>query len=752
MARQVFDGRIGRTVADTQYHFHTESRKPENAPNVVYIVLDDLGFSGLRCYGSDIYTPNMDRLAKEGLRYNNFHTTAICSATRASLLTGVNHHEAGVASIIEMKTGTPNATGRIDSSYATIAEILREYDYSTYASGKWHLSAQDTPSGPYEDWPLGKGFERYYGFLTAETDHYHPLLVRDNSYVEQPKSSKDGYHLSEDITDNAIDYIYQHVNSFPDKPFFLYLAYGAVHAPHHVPKEYIEKYRGKFDKGWDKTREEWFANQKRIGIIPQDAELTDRAPFVEAWDDLDDDHKRLYARYMEVFAGMLEYTDAQIGRVIDYLESVGQLDNTVVVLLSDNGASAEGGREGRFNRYTGINITDLDDEAAFALEHIDEIGGEYSSSQFPTGWANVCNTPFQWYKTWTHEGGVKDPLIIRYPALIKEQGGIRSQYTHVSDITPTILDILGVRKPDSIKGIAQKPMSGISIKYSFDHPEAPSRRTIQYYEIFGNRSIYKDGWKAVANHAFTNDYEEDIWELFHVEKDYSEKYDVSKQYPEKLQELKEEFLIEAAKYHVFPLILGGVHAFPKESVGYFGKIPIPESERVYKNMFKPYAPTERPGFNVDTASHYISVDIDRKEQEEGVLFSAGDRFGGFVFYIKDNRLKYVYNANRRAYFKAESGELPSGRINVRFDFELHASTADVILSVNGEKADEVHISRLYYQRGFNSLFIRSNPYTEVSPEYEAPFEFQGDILQITIHTLPSILDQEEELAKAKAGE
>ncbi len=755
MTKRVFTGTIGRTVADTEYRFKTESTKPKNAPNIVYIVLDDLGFAGLGCYGSNIDTPNIDKLAGEGLRYNNFHTTAICSATRASLLTGANHHAVGVASIIEMATGCPNAAGKIDPAYGTLAEILKEYDYATYASGKWHLSAQDTPSGPYDNWPIGKGFDRYYGFLAAEIDHFHPQLIRDNSYVEQPKSVEDGYYLTEDITDNAIDYIYHHKNSYPDKPFFLYLAYGAAHAPHQAPKKYIDKYKGRFDAGWDEIRKEWFANQKKLGVIPQNAELTDRAPFVEAWDSLNEEHKKLYARYMEAFAGMVDYTDEQIGRVLDYLKSIGQLDNTVVVLLSDNGASPEGGREGRINRFTGINITDLDEEAdaKFALEHFDEIGTEYSFNQYPSGWANALNTPFQWYKTWTYEGGVKDSLIIRYPKLIQNSGEIRSQYLHVSDITPTILDILGVEKPFAIKGVAQKPFTGISAKYTFDQPKSKSLRKVQYYEIFGNRSIYKDGWKAVANHAFSPDYANDIWELFHVDEDYSEKYDVSEQFPQKLQELKEEFLIEAAKNNVFPLILGSMHAYPDKSIGYYGKIPTPESERVYTDMFKPYTLTENPGFRVDGVSHYITVDINRKQKEEGVLFAAGDRFGGFVFYIKDNRLKYVYNANRVAYFKVESEELPTGEINVRFDFFYHGKNdADVIISVNGKKAGEVHIDRTYFQRAFNSLFIRYNPYTEISPEYEVPFEFTGEIKKLTAHTLPFIRNQDEELEKLRSAE
>lgn len=755
MSEKKFTGRIGRTVADTEYSFETKSNLPKNAPNILYIVLDDLGFSGLGCYGSNIDTPNINRLAQRGLRYNNFHTTAICSATRASLLTGANHHEVGVASIIEMKTGCPNAKGRIDPAYGTLAEILKEYDYSTYAAGKWHLSAQDSPSGPYDDWPLGKGFDRYYGFLAAEIDHFHPQLTQDNSYVEQPKLAKEGYYLTEDITNHAIDYLYQHKNSFPDKPFFLYLAYGSAHAPHQAPKKYIDKYKGRFDAGWDVLRAEWFENQKKIGIIPKDAELTDRAPFVDAWDLLDDTHKKLYARYMEAFAGMVDYTDEQIGRVLDYLESIGQLDNTIVVLLSDNGASAEGGREGRFNRFTAINITDIDEEAdaKFALEHFDEIGSEYSFNQYPSGWANALNTPFQWYKTWTHEGGVKDPLIISYPKTITDKGGIRSQYLHVSDITPTILDILGVEKPASIKGVAQKDFTGISAKYTFDQPEHESLRKVQYYEIFGNRAIYKDGWKAVANHALDSDYANDKWELFHVAEDYSEKHDVSEQYPEKLKELQEEFLIEAAKNNVFPLVLGSMHAFPEKSVGYFGKVPTPESERVYTDMFKPYTLTEDPGFRVDSVSHFIEVEIKREEEDEGVLFAAGDRFGGFVLYIKDNKFKYVYNANRVAYFKLESGELPLGRITVRADFTYHGKNdADVVIFVNGEEVGRCHISRTYFQRSFNSLFIRYNPYTEISPEYEVPFEFTGEIKKVVAHTLPSIVDRDEDLRKLQSAE
>ena len=388
MATRKFTGRVGRTLETTQFQFENIESPSKGKPNVVYIVLDDTGFAQLGCYGSTINTPNIDRLAKEGLRYNNFHTTAICSATRASLLTGANHHSCGVQTTTEGVTGLTNAQGRINPEFATLAEILQSYDYRTMAIGKWHLNQMDarTAAGPYKDWPLGKGFDTYYGFLAADMDQWNPTLTRDNTMVEQPKSAKEGYHLSEDLTENAIHYIYDHHLTYPEQPFFLYLAYGAMHTPHHAPKEYIDKYRGKFDKGWDAIREEWFENQKRLGIVPQDAKLTERNPHVAAWDTLSDNQKKAYARYMQVFAGFLEHTDAQIGHLVDYLERIGELDNTIIVLISDNGVSAEGGKDGHFNLNTSMDITDsYPRDVELALEHYDTLGDEYSNPHYPTG-------------------------------------------------------------------------------------------------------------------------------------------------------------------------------------------------------------------------------------------------------------------------------------------------------------------------------------------------------------------------------
>lgn len=740
MSEKHFIGQVGRTVHDTEFKYDEVKKCPEGAPNVLYILLDDMGFAALGCYGSTIHTPNIDRLAREGLRYNNFHTTAVCSATRASLLTGANHHKVGIASLVDWKSGADNGIGHIDSSYGTIAEILKEYDYSTFACGKWHLTDVYSPSGPYDTWPLGKGFERYYGFLNPGCDQYHPPLIQDNSPVLQPKTAEEGYHLSEDITDHAIDYIFNQKNSFKDKPFFLYLAYGATHSPHHAPKEYIDRYRGKFDEGWDVLREKWFASQKESGVVPKEAELTDRAPYVEAWDALTPEQKKLFARYMETYAGFLEHTDAQIGRLIDYLESIGELDNTVVVFLSDNGASAEGGREGRFNCHRGGDIVSLSGEAESGLKHMDEIGGPLSHPHYPSGWANLCNTPFQWYKIWAHEGGVKDPLIIRYPKLIRDAGSIRSQYHHVSDLTPTILDIIGVKKPEYIKGVKQNPFTGTSLKYTFGDGDAPDRKHVQYYEVLGNRGIYKDGWKAVVNHAFSASYDDDIWELYHVDEDYSEKNNVADKYPEKLRELQEEFFLEAGRNHVFPMMMGSPHGSRENWWKVAGKVIRPEREDTFLNVFKPFRLSQN-AHHFDGVSYYVSFDIDGDGEEEGVLLANGDRFGGFVFYIKDRKLHFGYNANSAKYFDIVSADdLPSGTVNVKYLFDRRGlDDAEVTLFINNKKVGSGKVD-LFYYLAVGGVAIRSNPFTEVVPEYEAPYEFDGTINKAVVHSYETDTD------------
>lgn len=754
--KRKFTGTIGRTVEDTRFSFEVTQSPSKGKPNVVYIVIDDMGFAQLGCYGSHIHTPNMDRLAGEGLRYNNFHTTAICSATRACLLTGANHHSVGISTVVENNSGIPNALGGIHPQYATLAEILKEYDYRTMAIGKWHLAAMNerTADGPYHNWPLGKGFDTYYGFLDADMDQWNPVLTRDNTKVEQPKSAKDGYHLSEDLTDNAIRYIYNHEFAHKEQPFFLYLAYGAMHAPHHAPKEYINHYKGKFDAGWDEIRKQWFENQKKLGVIPQEAELTERNQYVPAWDTLSDRQKKAYARYMEVFAGFLEHTDAQIGRLIDYLDEAGILDDTIVVLLSDNGASAEGGRDGHFNLNSSMDITEeYPEDVDLILEHYDTVGDEFSLPHYPAGWANAGNTPFQWYKQFTYEGGIKDPMIIRYPKLIKDPGAIRNQYQHVTDITPTILDILGFDKPEIIKGVPQKPIEGISFKESLENKDAKGKY-IQHYEMHGNRSIYKDGWKAVVNHGFNasfgESYEDDEWELYHVEEDYSEKFNVAEQYPEKLKELQEDWLIQAGKYNVFPMQKNGSLAFKRQLKEAYN-IPLPEVNLTYKHVRYPFVLPADPGIATRTGS--ITVTLLRKsEKEEGVLIAAGDRFSGISFYIKNNKLKYVFNLYGRTYFIAESADgLPTGKVEVKLVFTVTGEEKAIAeIYINEKKTGETKVEGFPYSRGPGGVTsLKANPFTSVyDKDYAAPFEYTGEIQQIDIHLDAAGLSVEKALNRA----
>ncbi|MBR1391895.1 MAG: arylsulfatase [Lachnospiraceae bacterium] len=751
--KKIFTGTVGRCISETNFSFDIKESPSKGKPNVVYIVLDDTGFAQLGCYGSTINTPNIDKIASRGLRYNNFHTTAICSATRASLLTGANHHSVGINTTTEGRTGLGNAQGGIDPQYATLAEILREYDYRTMAVGKWHLSAMDerTAAGPYHNWPLGKGFDTYYGFLAADMDQWNPVLTRDNTMVEQPKKASEGYHLSEDLTENAIQYVYNHELSYPEQPFFLYLAYGAMHTPHHAPKEYIDRYRGKFDAGWDKIREEWFENQKKLGIVNDTAELTERNEHVPAWDTLSDDQKKAYARYMEVFAGFLEHTDAQIGKFIDFLDKRGIYDNTIIVLISDNGASAEGGKDGHFNLNTSMDVTDnYPRDVELVLENYETIGDEYSQPHYPTGWANAGNTPFQWYKQWTYEGGVKDPLIISYPNYIKEKGGIRRQFNHVSDITPTVLDLLGFEKPEFIRGVPQRTLQGISFKNTLNDERAEGKKKVQYFEMHGNRSIYKDGWKAVVNHMFHKTFDEDEWELYHVDEDYSEKYNVADRYPEKLKELQEEWLIEAAKYGVFPMPDRGLLATRDSLKEYLSMISLPAVHLEYNDIIYPYDLVTDPGIGTRTGT--IMVVLNRRNQnEKGVLVAKGDRFGGVSLYVKDNHINYVYNLDSDIYWTIESDfELPLGEVDIQADFTVTGKEqATAELFVNGNSVGLTEISKFFYTTGAGApTSLKVNKHISVYDEaYAAPFTYDGEIKKVIFDFPATTVQAEEEIAK-----
>ncbi|MFM8531137.1 MAG: arylsulfatase, partial [Ilumatobacteraceae bacterium] len=535
-------------------HVVSYPKPPVGAPNVVVIVLDDVGFGQLGCYGSPIRTPNIDRLAATGVRFDRFHVTSICSSTRAALLTGRNHHAVGVGATQETSFALPGYSGRIPPSAATLARILRDNGYNTMAVGKWHLTpqAEYSAAGPFDRWPLGMGFERYYGFLGAETNHWSPELVRDNTPIPVPDVA--GYHLTEDLAQQAVDMLRSQHVAAPDKPFLLWFATGAAHAPHHVTREWFAPDAGAFDEGWEALREGIYRRQLAEGIIPPGTALTPRPAWVPAWQSLSADERRLYARYMEVFAGFVTHTDAQIGRILDHLEQSGRAENTIVLLMSDNGTSSEGGPSGTLNEAASW----LGDHATVeeALAHIDEIGGPNHTNHYPWGWAWAGNSPFQLWKRYAWLGGVRAPLIARWPAGITDPGSMRHQFTHAIDITPTLLGAIGLAMPTMVDGVPQQRVDGVDAHALFAQPNAPEHRGTQYFEMHGSRSIYHDGWKATSNFVSplfdershitgSHSYETDVWQLFDLDRDFSESTDLSADHPELLSRLEQLWVDQA---------------------------------------------------------------------------------------------------------------------------------------------------------------------------------------------------------------
>ncbi|RFM28189.1 arylsulfatase [Deminuibacter soli] len=569
-----YQGTVGKTLAESKEWWPQPQHAPAGAPNVIWILLDDVGFGAASTFGGVIHTPIFDSLANNGLRYTNFHTAGICAPTRSALLTGRNHHSVHMGGFAHAfsSAGFPGYDGRIPTSKGTIAEILRDNGYNTFAVGKWGLTPDEdaTDAGPFDRWPTGKGFEHFFGFLGSETDQYKPDLAEDNTHV-----TPDGRHLSEQITDKAISYIAKQKKAAPGKPFFLYYAPGATHAPHQVSKEWSDAYKGQFDEGWDVFREKVFAQQKQQGIIPKDAQLPPRNEYIPAWKSLTPGEQKLYARFMEVYAGYLTYTDYQVGRVVHYLKSINQLDNTLIfVVVGDNGASKEGTLYGTVNGKNSLpNNKNITTKQYLELNEngIEKIGTPESFTNYPLGWAQATNTPFKYWKQDANaEGATRNPLIVFYPKGITGKGGIRTQYSHVIDLLPTTLEFTGIAQPATIRNIAQDSIQGTSLVYSFADAQAPARHTEQYYYIFGARAIYKDGWKAEAFHRpdiidendfkdatrkpYTRDYDKDVWELYNVNEDFNERTDLAQKYPEKLAELKSQFDADARRYNIYPFI------------------------------------------------------------------------------------------------------------------------------------------------------------------------------------------------------
>src|ERR1700728_3019555 len=576
---QPYQGVVGRTLAESKEWWPEPAKAPAGAPNVVWILIDDVGFGAAGTFGGPILTPTFDGLAANGLRYTNFHTCAICAPTRAALLTGRNSasvHESGFSDITS-SAGFPGWDGRVPATAGTIAEILRDNGYNTFAVGKYGITPNDegTDAGPFDHWPTGKGFEHFFGFLGSATDQYKPDLVEDQAHV-----TPDGRHLSDQITDKAIFYIDRQKKAAPDKPFFLYYAPAATHAPHMVDRYWSDQYKGKFDKGWDAFRTEVFERQKKLGIIPTNAILPDRNPNIKAWDQLSPDEKKLYARFMEIYAGYLTYTDYEVGRLINHLKEINQLDNTLVfVMLGDNGASKEGTLNGFIDQGFVRKAVTEEENISYNLNKIGEIGtADATNGNYPLGWAQAANTPFKfWKQDANSEGGTRNGLIVYWPKGVKDKGGIRTQYSHVIDVLPTTLDLVGLKSPDQIRGIKQQEIEGTSFAYSIDDAKAATRHSMQYYYIFGARSIYRDGWKAelaypssfiTGNFQSKAPFDENAWELYNLNEDFTERIDLAKKYPEKLAELKALFEEQAKSHHLYPYITwddvfnGRIHRTP----------------------------------------------------------------------------------------------------------------------------------------------------------------------------------------------
>lgn len=551
-----FTGKIGETYRDSTPSFPQPVRAPAGAPNVLLILLDDVGFGMCSTFGGPVPTPHMDRLAANGLKYTRFHTTALCSPTRAALLAGRNHHSCGTGVIIEMGTGFPGYTGIIPRDTALVSQMLRDNGYATGMFGKWHNTPEPdiSPAGPFDRWPTGLGFDTFYGFNQGETHQYYPVIDRNTTWVPQPKSPEQGYHFTADMTDEAIAWTRNVRAADRDKPWFVYFSTSGVHAPHHPPKEYREKYKGKFDHGWDRQRELTHARQLEMGVIPKGTKLTPRPESIPSWDSRSADEKKVYARLMENYAGYMDYTDAEVGRLIDSLRTSGELDNTLILyVVGDNGASAEGGLEGTFSEIASLIGIQLGLEST--IQRLDEIGGPTSEPHVPVGWAWAMDAPFQWTKqVASHFGGTRNPLVVHWPRGIKSKGEIRTQFHHVIDVVPTILEACQSPEPKVVNGIPQKPIEGVSMVYSFDDAGARGRRTTQYFELATNRAIYHDGWVACSRYGLPwmtagrgDGFETAPWELYNVEEDFSQADDVAAKHPEKLKELKEKFVEEAKK-------------------------------------------------------------------------------------------------------------------------------------------------------------------------------------------------------------
>jgi arylsulfatase len=747
VAKKPFKGVIKLDVRDSvpDWEPYLPARAPEGAPNILFVLYDDTGLAAWSPYGGRIDMPTLQKLADRGVMYSQWHTTALCSPTRSTILTGRNHHVNGMACITEGANGFPGQHARLPEECATIGQILQDNGWSTFWLGKNHnVAEQDVASGASrKQWPLQKGFDRFYGFIGGETNQWYPDLIEDNHFVDQPYSPEQGYHLSKDLAEKAIGMIRDQKASNPSRPWFMWFCPGANHAPHHAPQEYIDKYKGKFDDGYEAYREWVLPRMIAKGVLPKDTKLTPINPLpeevanpgdvVRPWNSLNADEKKLFARLAEVYAGFSEYTDVQVGRIIDYLEKTGQLDNTIVLYAADNGASGEGSPNGSVNENKFFN--GYPDELSENLKYLDVLGGPDTYEHYPTGWAVAFSTPFKMFKRYSeYSGGTCDPLVISWPKGIKAKGEVRHQYHHSTDIVPTILDVCGLKMPKVYMGVKQYPLAGVSMRYSFDaKPNAPTMKKRQYYSMLGSRGLWENGWRAAALHApltGKGHFDEDRWELYHVDKDRAESKDLAKKYPEKLKALIKAWFVEAKKNLVLPLddrtaleVLNTERPSEeplRERYVYFpGTAPVPEGVAV----------------NCRGRSYKILADVEITDPDcSGVIFAHGSRFGGHALFIKDKKLYYVYNfLGIKPEQKLVSPELKPGKYTLGMEFirekagTYHESLGRAKLYVNDKAVAEGPMKTQpgKFTLSGDGLCVGRDSGDAVSEEYQTPGEFKG---------------------------
>ena len=720
--------RPGVTMSSAEPMWPAEPEAPTGTPCVVVCVFDDVGYSDFGCYGSEIDTPNIDRLAAGGLRYTNFHTTSLCSPTRASLLTGRNHHAVGMGTLANWDMGHPGYRGAISREAALLPEILREQGWNSWAVGKWHLTPMHHtgPSGPFHQWPTQRGFDRFYGFMDGAMNHWEPFLTEDNHHIPTPDSPD--YHLTTDLVDRAIRLVSDQTSVAPERPFFLYLAFGAGHSPHHVPKEMIDAYEERFAKGWDITRLDRIARQKAMGIIAEETQLPPRNPGVPAWETLSADEQRLYVRFQAAYAAMLTHTDTQIGRLVAALERIGRIDNTMFVVMSDNGASQEGSPFGTLHQGRYFERAPMTLEQSLGL--IDQIGETQWFNNYPLGWAMAGNTPCKFYKQNTHGGGVRDPLVVHWPAGLPQDsaGGLRRQFHHVSDLAPTVLEVAAASLPGFVNGVPQMPIHGTSMAYTFSDPDAPTRKAVQHFEMLGHRGIVADGWKAVTMHDPRRALEEDVWELYHLDRDFSESNDLAAQHPDVLERLVEQWWDQAQKYQVLPIDdRGGAGSRRRRQVrrtwrlwpGLVG-LPSDAGPRLTNTGFR--------------ISAHISID---EHATDGVLVAEGDRWGGYAMFVQDGRACFHYHFPMERHEVRAELALAAGDHEITFTLTmLDRVSARGELSIDGRLAGSLDIPRVI--RGFmpfNGLSVGCDAGAPVGTTYEAPFAFAGVLKFVDIELL-----------------